>query len=319
MTVFERLDPEYRRLNPAIPDFVRTIPVVKRRAFFASQGATPDASPTCAVDWHDCTAPGFWGGPAVPVRVYCPSGEPRLRPGLVFIHGGGMWMGDLDSEHLSALQLAARLDAVVVSVGYRLAPESPYPAAVEDCHAGLIWTWESAPDWGIDPFNIGIHGGSAGGGLAIATALRNRDMGEVPVSFLAASYPMIDDRHTTPSSIEFDDLGGLEWDRTLSLEAWSWYLSGKEADEYAAPSRATNLRGLPPTFIDVGELDPFRDEDVEFALRLMQAGVPTELHVYPGAFHASELAAPEAALSKRILETRIAAIRRGMDARRRME
>ena len=123
-------------------------------------------------------------------------------------------------------------------------------------------------------------------------------------------YPMIDDRNETPSSYEIMDVG--IWDREGNVEAWQWYLGGHLADGYAAPARAENLAGLPPTFIDVGELDLFRDEDIQFAARLIQAGVPTELHVYPGAYHASQVFAPEAALSQSILARRTEALLRAL-------
>jgi acetyl esterase/lipase len=155
-----------------------------------------------------------------------------------------------------------------------------------------------------------VHGGSAGGGLAIATALMARDHGGPAIRFLMAMYPMIDDRNETPSSHEITDVG--IWDRAGNLEAWAWYLGGAEADGYAAPARMPDVSGLPPTFIDVGDLDLFRDEDIAFALRLLQAGVPTELHVHPGAFHASEGFAPGAALSKRIVAARLDALRRAL-------
>jgi len=149
-----------------------------------------------------------------------------------------------------------------------------------------------------------------GGGLAIATALLARDRGFPAVCFQMPIYPMIDDRNETASSYEISDIGS--WDRAGNIEAWNWYLGEGQADLYAAPARAEDLAGLPPTFIDVGTVDLFRDEDIEFAMRLMQAGVPTELHVHPGAYHDSEGLAPEAPLSRRIWEHRIAALRRAL-------
>jgi acetyl esterase/lipase len=167
-----------------------------------------------------------------------------------------------------------------------------------------------AAELGVDPGRLALFGGSAGGGLVIATALMARDRGFPEVCFQMPIYPMIDDRNETPSSHEITDLG--VWDRAGNVEAWQWYLGGGEADQYAAPARAADLAGLPPTFIDVGTVDLFRDEDIAFATRLMQAGVPTELHVHPGAYHDSENLAPEAPLSRRIWELRIAALRRAL-------
>ena len=121
---------------------------------------------------------------------------------------------------------------------------------------------------------------------------------------------MIDDRNTTVSSQEVTDIG--IWDREANIEAWNWYLGGEKADQYAAPARAKNLKGLPPTFIDVGEADLFRDEDIDFVSRLIQSGVTTEFHLYPGAYHASEIFAPNATLSKTILARRHAALEQAL-------
>jgi len=219
-------------------------------------------------------------------------------------------MGGLDGEDGTCQMMADRLGAVIASVDYRKAPEDPYPAAPEDCYAAANWVFENAASLGMNPENIGIYGQSAGGGLTIAVALMARDRGGPKFSFMAPIYPMIDDRNTTASSQLVTDVG--IWDRAGSLEAWSWYLGGKEADQYAAPTRAKNLEGLPPAFIDVGELDMFRDEDIDFAKRLAEAGIQVEFHLWPGAYHASEVFAPEAKLSQTIWNTRIAAIKRLM-------
>jgi acetyl esterase/lipase len=162
----------------------------------------------------------------------------------------------------------------------------------------------------IQSDNIGIYGQSAGGGLTIAVAMMARDRGGMKFAYMAPIYPMIDDRNVSESSNMVTDVG--IWDRAGSIEAWAWYLGGNEADQYAAPTRATDLSGLPPAFIDVGELDMFRDEDIDFVKRLSEAGVPVEFHLWPGAYHASEAFAPEAALSARIWDTRIAGLKRLM-------
>ncbi|GAA3342217.1 hypothetical protein GCM10020358_36420 [Amorphoplanes nipponensis] len=187
---------------------------------------------------------------------------------------------------------------------------SPHPAPVEDCYAGLVWTAAHAAELGIDPDRLALYGGSAGGGLAIATALIARDRGGPALRFMMPIYPMIDDRNETASSHEITDIG--IWDRAGNIEAWDWYLGGKEADQYAAPARAEDLTGLPPAFIDVGAVDLFRDEDIAFAQRLMAAGVPTELHVHPGSYHAAETFAAEAALSRRTWALRTDALRRAL-------
>ena len=245
------------------------------------------------------------------VRIYKPTGVSGGLPGIFFIHGGGMIMGSIETENHKAAMLCETIQSIVVSVEYRLAPENPHPAQVQDCYEALVWMSKNAAELGFDADRLAIVGGSAGGGLAIATALMARDQEFPKLSFQMANYPMIDDRNETPSSKEITDVG--IWDRKANIEAWDWYLGGKNADEYAAPARAIDLSGLPPTFIDVGELDLFRDEDIEFAKRLLQAGVTTELHVYPGAYHASESFAPEAELSKQIWTKRIEALKRALN------
>ena len=271
---------------------------------------TADLPPNQNVVTEDHTIPGPEGAPEVTVRVFRPVSSSGVLPGLYYIHGGGMVLGSVETESLTTATLCEALGAVVVSVEYRLAPENPYPAQLEDCYAGLAWTAANAETLGFDPKRLAIYGGSAGGGLTIATALAARDRGGPELCFMAPIYPMIDDRNDTPSSHEITDIG--IWDRSANLEAWSWYLGGQAADCYAAPARMEDLSGLPPAFIDVGEIDLFRDEDITFATRLMQAGVPTELHVYPGAYHASEIFAPEATLSQTIWARRIEALQRAL-------
>jgi acetyl esterase/lipase len=195
-------------------------------------------------------------------------------------------------------------------VEYRLAPEHPHPAPSEDCYAGLVWMARNAAELGFDPERLAVYGGSAGGGLTIAVVLLARDRGFPAIRFQMPIYPMIDDTNETPSSHEITDIG--IWDRAANIEAWQWYLGGGKPDQYAAPARAEDLSGLPPAFIDVGTVDLFRDEDIAFAARLMQAGVPVELHVNPGAYHASEAFAPQAVLSQRIWERRFDALRRAL-------
>jgi acetyl esterase/lipase len=222
-----------------------------------------------------------------------------------------MILGTLDTDHLTATMLCENVGAIVVSIDYRLAPENPAPAAIEDCYAGLTWMAGHADELGYGPVErLAVYGGSAGGGLAIATALVSRDRGGPTLRYLMAPYPQIDDRNVTASSLEIVDIG--IWDRAGNIEAWEWYLGGQPADQYSAPTRAKDLTGLPPSFIDVGDQDMFMDEDLEFASRLKDAEVPVELHVYPGAYHASEVFAPTAELSQRIWATRIAALQKAL-------
>ncbi|MEO7422530.1 MAG: alpha/beta hydrolase [Ornithinibacter sp.] len=259
---------------------------------------------------EDHPVPGPEGESEISVRIYRPVGATGPLPGIFYIHGGGMVLGTVEGEDATASMLCDEVQAVVVSVEYRLAPEHPHPAPLEDCYAGLLWTAQSATDLGIDPTRLAIYGGSAGGGLAIATAMLARDRGGPGLCFMMPIYPMVDDTNSTASSHEITNVG--IWDRDANIEAWSWYLGGKDADRYAAPTRTDDVSGLPPAFIDVGTCDLFRDENIEFANRLMQAGVPCELHVNPGSYHASEIFAPEAALSQRIWAMRVEALRRAL-------
>ncbi len=253
------------------------------------------------------------GGP-IPVRVYEPAGREGDLPALVYFHGGGLIMGSIDGAELPARAIVAAVGCALVSVGYRLAPEHPYPAALDDAYRALEWTVEEATALGLDPARIGLYGGSGGGCLVAGTALLARDRGGPPVVFQMLPYPMLDDRDRPAANRAIPDFG--LWDRAANAEAWRWVFGERAGDDsvpaYAAPARATDLAGLPPTYIDVGQLDPFLDEDVEFAIGLAHAGVPTDLRVYPGVVHGSELIAPQSRVAKRILEDRFDALRRAL-------
>lgn len=314
----DRIDPASREplemLLAVAPGGINGIPdIVERRAFVNQllQSMTADLPPNDRVVTEERTIPGPPGSPDVTVRIYTPADATGvLLPGILYIHGGGMILGGLDTEHVDAQVLCEMVNAVVVSTDYRKAPEHPHPAQVDDCYAALTWLGQHTTELNIDPSRLAVYGGSAGGNLAIATAMTARDRSGPAISFVCAPYPMLDDRNELPSTHEITEVG--IWDRAGNIEAWSWFLGGKPADAYAAPARATNLAGLPPMFIDVGELDLFRDEDIAFVVRLTQAGVPTEFHLYPGAYHGSESFAPEAELSQRILAARLAALTRAL-------
>lgn len=311
MSTRDRIDPESRipleGLLQVLPGGFNSIPdIVQRREVLSQMLAASEVPTNPNIEVSNHAAPGPAG--EIAVRVYSPKTLSQPAAGLIYIHGGGMIMGGLDGEDATCQMMAERLGAVIASVDYRKAPENPYPAAPEDCYAAARWVFENAKQLNLDASNIGLYGQSAGGGLAIAVALMARDRSGPKFSFLAPIYPMIDDRNTSESSKLVTDVG--IWDRAGSIEAWGWYLGGKAADQYAAPARAEDISGLPPTYIDVGELDMFRDEDMDFAKRLAEAGVQVEFHLWPGAYHASEIFAPEATLSKTIWETRIRGLRR---------
>lgn len=231
-----------------------------------------------------------------------------------------MVLGRADEFDATCQLYALALNAVVANVDYRLAPENPDPALINDCFAGLRWVSANAAELGIDNSRIAITGNSAGGGLAAGTALKARDEKLTPpLKFQCLVYPMLDDRHVSVSSQQIYDIG--VWDREANIEAWNWYL-GRDASVdptkqtdvsiYAAPARATDLSGLPPAYIDVGDLDAFRDEDIEYATKLMHTGIPCELHVVPGAYHAWEVFGPEGKSAKQAVQWRIDAMRRGL-------
>jgi acetyl esterase/lipase len=231
------------------------------------------------------------GDPPVPVRVHRGADAEGALPCVYSIHGGGYVIGSYAMDDARFDNWCPRLGIVGVSVEYRLAPETPYPGPLEDCYRGLKWVYDNAEKLGIDRNRIGIGGISAGGGLAAALALLARDRGEVPLAFQLLDCPMLDDRQQTPSS----QLDGLAvWSRESNTFGWRSYLGdlfGTDDVPYtAAPARCRDLAGLPPAFVSVGTVDGFRDEDIDYALRLNQAGVPCELHVYPGACHGYQIA-----------------------------
>jgi acetyl esterase/lipase len=207
------------------------------------------------------------------------------RPAVYYIHGGGMILGTKLFTIEGTFEWIKQLDVVVISVEYRLAPEHPNPAPIEDCYAGLKWVSENTQALGIDVNKIMLAGVSAGGGLAAGLALLARDRGGPKILAQCLIYPMLDDRMQTLSSKQFMNEG--TWTGASNIEAWEMYIPGhlnsKAVSIYAAPSRATDLSGLPPTWIDVGGNETFRDENAEYATRLAGDGVSVEFHVWPGA------------------------------------
>jgi acetyl esterase/lipase len=272
----------------------------------------PVVGATDAVSVEDHQASGIGGAPDVPVRVYRPVGRQGPLPALYWIHGGGMIAGGIAMDDGLMHRYATEVGCVAVSVEYRLAPEHPYPAPVDDCYAGLRWTADNAGALGIDRARIAISGASAGGGLAAATALLARDRGGPRLAYQLLLSPMLDDRNASASSREFTQRG-MPWNRAANLFGWAALLRGTtEVSPYAAPARANDLSGLPPTFLDAAELEVFRDECFEYAHRLTGAGVSTEFHLYPGACHGWDALVPDAAVSRRAVAARIAALRRAL-------
>jgi acetyl esterase/lipase len=265
------------------------------------------------VSRRDHTVPRA-GRPGLPVRSYHPVGLPPGAPGVLYVHGGGMIMGSVTADDGLAATLAVDVGAVVVSVEYGLAPENPGAGPVEDCYAALCWLAARAGDLGIAADRLAVFGASAGGGLACGLALLARDRNGPPLRQQTLAYPMLDDRNTTASSHAITDLG--IWDRAANLEAWNLLLDGEDGgagvSPYVAPARADDLTGLPPTYVDVGDLDLFLDEDLDLVRRLSAAGVPVELHVHPGAFHGFDQMAPGSGAARAARSTRAAALRRAL-------
>lgn len=237
------------------------------------------------------------------VTVYAINAEPGAsRPAILHIHGGGYLGGSAVASVADMQVLAGALDCAVVTVEYRLAPETPFPGALDDNYAALKWLHDNAAELGVDPGRIALMGESAGGGHAVMLATAARDRGEVAVCLQALTYPMLDDR-TGSSRTPAAHVGTFLWRPALNVAGWTALLGqaagGDGAPEGAVPARAASVAGLPPTFIAVGTLDLFVDEDIAYARRLVEAGVPTELLVLPGAFHGSDQAAPHASVSRR--------------------
>lgn len=231
------------------------------------------------------------GSPDVRVLVYRPIAESTASPAILQMHGGGMVLGTPEMSDATNRIHSAALGAVIVSVDYRLPPEHPFPAPLEDCYAALKWLHGNASELGVDPARIAVKGESAGGGLAAGLALLARDRGEVPVAFQCLTYPMIDDRSPSEPHLH---TGEFVWTARSNRFGWSCYLGqepgGEGVSQYAAPARAGNLSGLPPTLIITASLDLFLEENLEYARRLLRAGVPVELIVYPGAYHGFPMA-----------------------------
>ncbi len=311
------------RIDPELVDVISLIPVRDWDDPVSARTGIDDLISvlnrevdTSGVAIEDKLIPGPAGAPQIPLRVYAPVSREGAVPGLLDIHGGGFVTGSIDMEHAVAARLVQSLGIVVVAVEYRLAPENPFPCGLEDCYATLQWMAAEAGNLGIDTSRIGVYGQSAGGGLAAALALLARDRGGPTLCFQYLGIPELDDRLDTPSMQQFVDTP--MWHRPNAIRSWRYYL-GEEAtrgdvSHYAAPARATDLAGLPPAYVSTMEFDPLRDEGILYALAMLQAGVPVELHQFPGTFHGSAMV-PTAAVSKRGAVETLEVLRRGLGVR----
>lgn len=296
------MDPELEAFIPLFPKADLSDPVTDRLQLAELAAAVP-APDTTSMDVEDRMVPA---DPDVPVRIYRPH---QAQGAIVWLHGGGFVMGDLDTEHPWAARLADMAGTVVISVGYRRAPEHPFPAALDDIYAVLGWAAKNAAELGVDPDRIAIGGHSAGAGLAAAVTLRARDEQGPPICFQVLNQPVLDDRMGTWSARNFTETPWMHREKVARM--WRHYLGSDTATPYAAPARAADLSGLPPAHIATAEFDPLRDEEITYALRLLQAGVSVELHQWPGTFHGSQ-AVITAEVSQRQMAEISAALRRAL-------
>lgn len=305
MDTLHLVDPELRPLLQVFPTVLlseEALPAMRAAERLNALPIPLDPAVRDAIEKTVRTVPGPAGAPDISLHIYTPRAKSAARlPCIYHIHGGGFVGGSAAAMEPLHLPLAHELGCVIVSVDYRLAPETRFPGAIEDCYAGLAWLNAHVDELNVDPARIGVMGESAGGGLAAALALMVRDRGEHRLAFQHLVYPMLDDRTCvtkTPNPVA----GEFIWPPHNNLFGWTALLGhapgAPDVSPYAAPARATDLSGLPPTFIGVPTLDLFVDEDLDYAARLARAGVAVELHLYPGGVHGFDIA-PICELSRR--------------------
>lgn len=321
MTTRFLVDPQLLPMLDQFPPLAFTresLPEVRKGMAEMQQQMAATLPPVPGVKVSERRVPGPTGGPAVRVLVYESENERHSRAGLLWIHGGGFVMGNADADDLNCRAMAAEIGCVIVSVDYRLSPETPFPGPVEDCYAALRWLHQDAASLGVDQARLAVGGMSAGGNLAAAVALLARDRKAIPLVFQLLIYPMLDDRtvsHPEPHPYT----GEYIWTPECNRFGWSSMLGdalgSDTVSSYAAPAREKDLRGLPPTYISAGALDLFLEEDMEYARRLTRASVPTELHVYPGGYHAFDGIAPEADVSRAFRRDIMSALQKALGTR----
>ncbi|MFH8409938.1 alpha/beta hydrolase [Streptomyces sp. NPDC018019] len=301
------MDPELEVFVPLLPQADLSDPagLDACRKTYTEVAATRPAPDTTGLEVQDRMVP-VPGAPDVAVRIYRPD---QAQGAVIWMHGGGWIVGTLDTEHHWAAPIAAASGVTVISVAYRLAPENPFPAALDDVWSVLAWAHEHAAELGIDPDRIAVGGHSAGANLAAAVSLRSRDEQGPPIRFQLLNEAILDDRQQTWSARNFTD---TPWNtRAVRAATLGYYLGSRPATPYAAPARADDLSGLPPAYVATAEFDPNRDEGIDYALRLLQAGVSVELRQWPGTFHGS-MSIQSADVSQRQLAALGAALRRAL-------
>lgn len=293
MTTEHLVDPDLLPGLALVPPLVlstSSLPLIRASAIQAAAAGV--ALPPVGVVRSEHRIAGMDGAPDVRLIIYAGGDPSRRRPLLLHIHGGGYILGSPEMNDTRNASIALDLGCIVASVDYRLAPETPFPGGLNDCYAALLWLARNADRIGIDPDRIAVAGESAGGGLAAALGLMARDRKEVQIAFQMLVYPMLD-RRTALKSGSNPFTGEYVWTRDSNSFGWAAYLgdlmTANAVPYLASPAEAPDLSGLPPTFISVGALDLFLDEDIRLAYGLLRAGIPTELHVYPGAFHGFDL------------------------------
>ena len=305
--------PALERIAQFIPTNV-TVEMIPTMREAMAQGPTPtEQFDALGIEFRDITFPSS-DGYEVTASIYTRPGRTGTGPGIYYLHGGGMIFGDRHGGPAAFADLVRDANAVIVSVEYRLAPEHPDPAPVEDAYAGLIWTAGHLAELGIEPDRFIIAGHSAGGGLSAGVTLLARDRKGPQVQAQMLMSPMLDDRDATASTRQYEDTGTVS--RATSITAWTGLLGDRRAtgdvSSYAAPARATDLTGLPPAFIDCGSAETFRDEDVAYATALWAAGTQAELHVWAGGFHGFDGFAPDATVSQAAVAARTTWLQRAL-------
>lgn len=279
-------------LRPFVPEVVARTYDFDAATVARSRRSAPGVPEPLMPGWSKVAIAGDKDAPPVILYLGNRGSRAKPRPAIVHFHGGGFIVGNARDAVQDLNDIAVALDAVAVTVDYRLAPETRYPGALDGNYAALRWVYRHAAELGVDPSRIALLGESAGGGHAAMLAIAARDRGEVPIAFEALVYPMLDDRTGSARQLP-PQQGALIWTPASNRFAWTALLGvpagSPHVPDGAVPARVANLRGLPPTWIGVGSIDLFAGEDVEYARRLRAAGVPTQLNIYPGAFHAFDL------------------------------
>ncbi|HEX2912006.1 MAG TPA: alpha/beta hydrolase [Chloroflexia bacterium] len=315
MNTLHLVDPELAPILAMIPESrLNKETLEQARASLREMVAGTKVPAFPEIEVSEQIIPGPPDSPEVRILLYIPKNMTRPLPALLWIHGGGFVMGSADNEDFNVKNLVTQVGCAAVVVDYRLAPETPHPGPVEDCYAALKWLFTHAKEMGIAPERIAIAGSSAGGGLCAALALLSRDRGEFQIAFELLIHPMLDDR-TAVTGDPHPYTGEFIWTNEANYFGWQSLLGKAPGSEdispYASAARAKDLAGLPPTFISVGSLDLFLEEDLEYARRLTRAGVLTEFHLYPGGFHGFNMV-PTAQITRALQRDIINALKRAL-------